>query len=248
MKTKVSISGLREVSAGLEQLKKSTQRAVLARVLKRAAWPVADAAKSMAPGGQGDLSKVGASAKAAADLQKAYDHLVLSAEQRITQMGTEAQVAGLSAAAAEELRFKTDLLNAAQAAGLKLTPQQLSQLDALAVRAGAAADALEKVGLQQQHLNELQQELGSLGVDAMSGLIDGTKGFNDVLQDGLKLLEQIVLKAAIMGEGPLGGLFGSPATSTGAGGLIGSLFSAFKGFDDGGFTGRAVFTIREIAR
>lgn len=49
MRVKVSVSGLREVAAGLEDLAKSTQRGVLTRVLKRAAQPVEGAAKSMAP-------------------------------------------------------------------------------------------------------------------------------------------------------------------------------------------------------
>lgn len=46
MKTTISISGLRETMAGLDQLSKAMQRSVLRRVLKRAAKPVEDKAKS----------------------------------------------------------------------------------------------------------------------------------------------------------------------------------------------------------
>ncbi|MFG1396137.1 HK97-gp10 family putative phage morphogenesis protein [Roseixanthobacter pseudopolyaromaticivorans] len=47
--TRLSVTGLREIGAGLEQFKKSTASGVLRRVLKKAAKPVEDAAKSNAP-------------------------------------------------------------------------------------------------------------------------------------------------------------------------------------------------------
>jgi HK97 gp10 family phage protein len=55
MKANISISGLREVAAGLEQFKKSTQTGVLNRVLKKAAKPVEQAAKRNAPVDSGEL-------------------------------------------------------------------------------------------------------------------------------------------------------------------------------------------------
>ena len=55
MRATISISGLREVAAGLSEFKKSTQTGVLNRVLKKAALPVERAAKRNAPVDSGEL-------------------------------------------------------------------------------------------------------------------------------------------------------------------------------------------------
>jgi HK97 gp10 family phage protein len=51
------IEGLKELEAGLEQFKRSTQRGILERALKRAAKPVVDEAKAAAPVRTGALKK-----------------------------------------------------------------------------------------------------------------------------------------------------------------------------------------------
>lgn len=53
----VKIEGLKELLKGLEEFKKSTQRSILERALKRAAKPVADTAKTLAPVRTGKLKK-----------------------------------------------------------------------------------------------------------------------------------------------------------------------------------------------
>jgi HK97 gp10 family phage protein len=53
----VKIEGLKELLAGLEEFKKTTQRSILERALKRAAKPVADTAKALAPVKTGKLKK-----------------------------------------------------------------------------------------------------------------------------------------------------------------------------------------------
>jgi HK97 gp10 family phage protein len=55
MRVKTRIDGLKELNAGLAQLKKSTQAGVLTRVLKKAAKPIADKAKDLAPVETGEL-------------------------------------------------------------------------------------------------------------------------------------------------------------------------------------------------
>jgi HK97 gp10 family phage protein len=53
----VKIEGLKQLLSGLEEFKKSTQRSILERALKRAAKPVADTAKALAPVRTGKLRK-----------------------------------------------------------------------------------------------------------------------------------------------------------------------------------------------
>lgn len=61
---KVKLAGLRELDKALSALPKTTGKAVLRRVLKKAAQPVADAAESMAPREEGFLAgSIGVSTK-----------------------------------------------------------------------------------------------------------------------------------------------------------------------------------------
>ncbi len=63
---------------------------------------------------------------------------------------------------------------------------------------------MEDAQIAQQHFFEAQQDLGDFAID----LATNWTSVNDALKDGLKLLEQWVLKGAIMGEGPLGEIHG----------------------------------------
>lgn len=57
MATTFKIEGLADLKRNLEQFKKSTQRGILERALKKAAKPIVDDAKTLAPVDSGDLKK-----------------------------------------------------------------------------------------------------------------------------------------------------------------------------------------------
>lgn len=57
MKVRARIEGLKELKAGLEQFKKSTQAGVLSRALRKAAKPMADEARKLAPKNTHELEK-----------------------------------------------------------------------------------------------------------------------------------------------------------------------------------------------
>lgn len=62
--TRVKVDGLKELDAALGELPKTTGKAVLRRVLKKAAQPVADAAERLAPRDDGTLAaSIGVSTK-----------------------------------------------------------------------------------------------------------------------------------------------------------------------------------------
>ncbi|MFG1256311.1 hypothetical protein V5F79_03235 [Xanthobacter flavus] len=160
------------------------------------------------------------------DVQKTMSERLRDLQQEQAQLGMTTQ-------AAAEYKFMMDAINTAQEHNLKLSPEQLQQLQQLAARYGDVTAAVEKTKASQERQREMQQEVGNLAQSSIMGLIDGTKNWNDVLKDSIKLLAEMALKAALLGEGPLG---------SGGGGIVGGLVksagSAFSGgttwYADGG--------------
>ncbi|MFG1201732.1 hypothetical protein V5F29_04990 [Xanthobacter aminoxidans] len=149
-----------------------------------------------------------------------YKDIEKASAQRLRDLQQEQAQLGMTTQAAAEYKFMMDAINMAAEHHIQLTPQQLEQLRQLASRYGEVTASIEKTKASQQKMQELQSELGSLAQNSIMGLIDGTKSWNDVLADTLKLLAEMLLKAALLGQGPLG---------SGGGGLIGGAFSLFTG-------------------
>jgi hypothetical protein len=199
----------------------------------------ADAALTRVKEAQGRLSELEAkiaSAPTAAPTRTADPALpgkgptgedaVKAAQERLSALEVERQALGMTAQAAAAYRFEQEALAQAKARDVELTPAQMAQLHELAGRYGEVTAAIEQTRASQQQMQELQRELGGLAMSSISGLIDGTKSWNDVLKDSLKLLTDLLLKAILLGEGPLGSALGG-----GEGGLIGTLLS---GLAEGG--------------
>lgn len=90
-------------------------------------------------------------------------------------------------------------------------------------------------------LQEAMQTFGDMAVDALDGLLDGSKSVDDVLGDLASSLRKMVLQAVLLGQGPLGNIFGMGATGGGTGGLLGQLFSGM--FASGGLIPSGTFGI-----
>lgn len=184
-------------------------------------------------GGMGDLSQVKTPASTAADqLAKAYQSIVLSAEQRITQMGVEQQALGMTTAAAEALRVKQELINELTRAGITLTPDYAAKIDDLAQRSGQAAAALEAQATSQAALAETMDEVRGTAYDVLGGFVsDLRNGISaaDALSNALNRVLDKVIEIGL--QNALTGLLGSPGTTQA--GSLGKLF----GFAGGGYTG-----------
>jgi len=184
-------------------------------------------------GNFGDLSKVDSPAKTAAeDLAKAYDQIVLSAEQRIAQMGVEQQALGLTTAGAEALRVKTELLNELQRAGIRLTPEYAAKVEELAQRSGQAAAALEAQAAAQTALVDSLDEVRGTAYDVLGGyLSDVRNGVSqtDALNNALNRVLDTILEIGL--QSVVKGLFGAPGTpQTGIlDGLLSGLLGTFGG-------------------
>lgn len=183
-----------------------------------------------ASGGLGDLSKVKTPASQAAEnLAKAYDQIVLSAEQRIAQMATEQQALGLTTGAAEALRVKTELLNELQRAGIALTPEYAAKIDELAARSGQAAQALEDQAQAQAKLVDSLDEVRGTAYDVLGGFVDDIRNgvsAADALNNALNRVLDKIIEIGL--QNVIGSLFGAPGTTQT--GSLGKLF----GFAEGG--------------
>ncbi|WP_454914980.1 tape measure protein [Xanthobacter sediminis] len=172
-----------------------------------------------------------------------YERQVKSLNESTAALKLEISTLGQSAYAIDYAKTRQDLLNAAKEAGRPITAALTAEIDKEAAAHASATQALEtaqkqqEAAVEQQHrMIDLQQQFGSLAEDGILGLVDGTKDLNDVLADTLKLMAQMLLKSALLGEGPLG---------NGGGGLIGALGKGLSGmfsggtsiYADGGYTG-----------
>lgn len=149
--------------------------------------------------------------------------------------------------AVEFARTKQDLLNEAQRAGVKVTPELAKTIDDLAAGYASASVASEILAEKQDEIRQRAQDAMDTAKDVTRGIIDGfTSGADaaDILADSLKKIGDALLNdvlnslfkvngAAGGGGGFLSGIFG---------GLFGGGKSAFPAapiglYDKGGYTG-----------
>ncbi len=102
----------------------------------------------------------------------------------------------------------------------------------------------ERLYQAQKDLNEAQKYFGNAAVDALEDLIINGAKAEDVMKRLVASLAKAALQAALLGEGPLAGLFGTKGASGSIGGLFGLLFgggvkAATGGYISGPGTGRS---------
>ena len=99
-----------------------------------------------------------------------------------------------------------------------------------------------------ESFNEVLQLSGSIAVDFFDKLASGNMNMQQFLQSTLRMLEKLAIQAAILGTGPLAGLFGTASTvAGGTGGLMGLLGNLFGGgrADGGDVSAGKAFLIGE---
>lgn len=131
--------------------------------------------------------------------------------------------------AVDQARIKAQLLADAQRAGLEITPALAKQIDQLAANYAAASSATEKLASTQKQVTQASEFFRDTAGQAFMDMIPAIETGNAALDRLLNTLVEAVAQAALLGKGPLAGLFGGG----GGGGLLGGLFSIF-GFAKGG--------------
>lgn len=205
--------------------------------------------------GAGDLTGLGNAGKGAADklasLKKAYNDIVLSAQNKIAQNRNDIASLGQSAEQTEYLAEKQDLLNQALKAGIALTPDQASQLDNLArteAQTAAQAKALTDVYNEGKSVftgffTGLAQDIEQ-GKDLWTSLADvATKALDDILNKAIEMMANSAFDSIWTGGGASGGGIGgfiSGLLGIGGGGATGGLGMGDNGVI-GGFAKGGVF-------
>lgn len=128
-------------------------------------------------------------------------------------------------------------LRRAKGLDAQLSDEQKKKIAELVEARAREVQANEDAEKSFERLKEFESGIAELGFDLFSGLIDGSKSFKESIDDLIKSLAKMILQAALLGTGPLAGLFsGLGQSKGGVGGLFGGLFSLI-GMSDGGYTG-----------
>lgn len=177
----------------------------------------------------------GGSSGGKAEDEQAQDRLDRYIESLVRQRAVmEAEIATVGKSNAErkaaveiaKAQVDLDKLSATEKANYiaKLT-QEVSANEAVR----ASKERLEQA---QKDLNEAQKYFGNAAVDALEDLIVNGAKAEDVMKRLIASLAKAAIQAALLGDGPLAGFFGSKGANGGMGGLFGMLF---KGFATGGY-------------
>ncbi|RXV64858.1 hypothetical protein C6W92_06040 [Roseovarius sp. A46] len=159
-----------------------------------------------------------------------FSRAVEAIRERTAELEAEAAALVLAANSGREYGSAIDfamqrarLLNAAQRAGLEITPELEAAVDSLADaytrsadQASAAADRMRET--------EIASERGAAALSQMfGGILNGASDAKDAMGQLLQRIAQVQLEAAITGLSKAGG--------------IGKVIGGLLGFSEGGFTG-----------
>ncbi|KAA3529025.1 hypothetical protein DXM29_09500 [Agrobacterium tumefaciens] len=172
------------------------------------------------------------SEKAKTDLIKQQDAARKSLNQSVQEgldlARFEQSISGMSAS---QQRIELAVYQAqqeAKRAGIVLTDQELAKIREKITLTQQLDGSNQQVAASADGLKNAQQYFAESFTSSLSGLLTGTQTLDGALKNLLNSLIDATLQAALLGKGPLAGLFGGAGT-----GLIGSIF----GFASGGYTG-----------
>ncbi len=134
-----------------------------------------------------------------------------AADKLIATLEHELNLIGLSA-------VEQEVMNNLRQAGAGATEQQRGAIASL-------TRELEAARVAEQAMAEIMDLFAQTATSAISGLINGTESLSDSLRRLVDQLAAAALQAALLGNGPLAGLFG------GGGGLLPALFGGGSPFN-----------------
>lgn len=168
-----------------------------------------------------------------------FDRAVAETQKRIAATDAETASIGRNSEVRERAKTVAELEEAAKRSNTDAGFQNASVTDAQREKIDRLADALQNAGQKQreattqfQGWNSALELGGGIAVDFFSKIGDKATTFQSLMQNVLKTLEQALLKALILGQGPLAGLSGTANPAGGAGGLVGAFGKLFGGDSD----------------
>lgn len=188
--------------------------------------------------GKGRRGGGGGSSRERAD---EFEREVAALEKRTkaTVAGTEAQsqinpLLDDYGFAAEKAAAATELLLAAQEAGVAITPELRAQIDTLSTAYASAAAAAGQLDEAQAAAVDRAEEMQNLKRDVIGGLAQGLRdgaSAADLLADALGRVGDRLLDMA------LDSIFSAKPAGGGGGGMFSNFLGSLFGFADGGYTG-----------
>ncbi|MBF2716892.1 phage tail tape measure protein [Agrobacterium vitis] len=142
-------------------------------------------------------------------------------EQSISSMSASQQQVELAVYQAQQ---------EAKRAGITLSDEEIAKLREKIALTQQIDGENKKVAASTDGLKNAQVYFAESFTSNLSGLLTGTQTLEGALKGLLNSLVDASLQAALLGKGPLSGLFGGGGTGSG---ILGSIF----GFADGGYTG-----------
>jgi hypothetical protein len=155
-------------------------------------------------------------------------------EAQTGSLKIEAATFGMTAGAAAAYRMEQEALLRAQIQGISLSDAQKQRIHDLAQAYGEAAQRVETL----RNAQAAASALSSAMADGLFDVVTRAKTASQAILDLSNSILKMVMQAALAGQGPLAGLFGTNVS----GGLFGSLFkNLFTAtlFHDGGMVAEA---------
>jgi hypothetical protein len=169
-------------------------------------------------------SKSGGSSKKAKKEEKDFFE---DARNQITQLERQIEMVGKTSDEIATLTAKYKLLDEAKAKGLALDEKQSATGETLRQEIDRQAEAIGNLTREKEEAAEKTAYLASLEEDLKEGFIDAIvegENFAGVMENVAKSLAKAALQAALFGEGPFAGMFGT----SGQGGLLGNLLGGIE--------------------
>ena len=167
-------------------------------------------------------AKRGGGGGSSAEKTSEYDREIAKIRERTGALAVEAATIGNSQFEIDRAKVAYELLEAAKKDTDKLSPQRLAEIEQASKAYAHQEEVLRSAHDAQRQMQEMQQFIGQSISGFFSDIVSGGRNAEEALMNLVKRLADVVLQAALLGDGPLGDLLG-----TGKGGLIGSLFSGF---------------------
>lgn len=156
------------------------------------------------------------------------DRAIEATNRRIAALQAEAQTIAMTTFEQERYRVALELEERAKSANIPVTEELRQRIDAVAVAYGHAAQAAEQAREAYSQMQELQRFVGQQMIDFVQGIVSGSETASDALKKLAQAIANAALQAAILGSGPLAGLFGTSAPGGAVGGLVGALFGGSR--------------------
>jgi hypothetical protein len=129
----------------------------------------------------------------------------------------------------EALFRRIDECDLIMIADVTLSDQEIQKLREKIATTDQLNTKNREVAASTEGLKQANQYFAESFTSSLSGLLTGTQTLQGAVQSLANSLIDAALRAALLGQGPLAGLFGT----AGGTGILGALF----GFSDGGYTG-----------